>query len=308
MPRILVSGLVDVETTVKVDEFPIDYFPVRYPFFGVASAVSGVGYNVARALKALGDAPLLLSLIGPDLAGRQVRDALSRDGLDFFWLRDGAKETPQSVILYDGEGRRQIHVDLKDVQEKSYPRELFEQALAASDAAALCNVNFSRPFLAAAREAGKLVATDVHALTTLDDPYNADFLKSAQVVFLSDESLPVGAHEFARELGAKYAPEVVVVGMSERGALLHLPAEGTFEDVPAVKTRPVVSTVGAGDALFSAFLDGYVRERDARKALRRAVVFASWKIGAASASDGFLDPAALARLEASGLREHRPGA
>ena len=308
MPRILVSGLVDLETTVKVDEFPIDYFPVRYPFFGVASAVSGVGYNVAKALKALGDAPLLLSLIGNDLAGRQVRDALSRDGLDFFWVRDGARETPQSVILYDGEGRRQIHVDLKDVQERTYPIELFEQALGACDAAALCNVNFSRPFLSAARDAGKLVATDVHALTTLDDPYNADFLRSAQVVFLSDESLPVGAHEFARELGARYAPEVVVVGMGDRGALLHLPSEGTFEPYPAVKTRPVVSTVGAGDALFSAFLDGYVRERDARKALRRAVVFASWKIGAASASDGFLDPPALARLEGSGLREHRPEA
>jgi hypothetical protein len=51
-----------------------------------------------------------------------------------------------------------------------------------------------------------------------------------------------------------------------------------------------------------------VRNRDAGRALRRAVVFASWKIGAASASDGFLDPDALSRLEASGPREHRPGA
>ena len=53
------------------------------------------------------------------------------------------------------------------------------------DAAALCNVNFSRPFLAAAREAGKLVATDVHAITSLDDDYNADFLRAARVVFLT---------------------------------------------------------------------------------------------------------------------------
>ncbi|HMM36872.1 MAG TPA: PfkB family carbohydrate kinase, partial [Thermoanaerobaculia bacterium] len=142
MARILVSGLVNLETTVKVEAFPIPYFPVRYPFFGVASSVSGVGYNVARALQALGNAPLLLSLVAPDLAGRQVRDALSRDGLDGFWVRDGARETAQSVVLYDAEGRRQIHVDLKDVQERSYPQELFVQALAASDAAALCNVNF----------------------------------------------------------------------------------------------------------------------------------------------------------------------
>ena len=147
MARVLVSGLVNLETTVKVDAFPIPYFPVRYPFFGVKSEVSGVGYNVAKALRALGDAPLLLSLVAPDLAGRQVRDSLSRDGLDGFWVRDGVRETAQSVILYDGEGRRQIHVDLKDVQDRPYPKELFSQALAACDAAALCNVNFSRPFL-----------------------------------------------------------------------------------------------------------------------------------------------------------------
>ena len=298
MSRILVSGLVNLETTLKVDAFPVPYFPVRYPFFGVASSVSGVGTNVAKALKALGDAPLLLSIVAPDLAGRQVRDSLSRDGLDSFWVRDGARETAQSVILYDGEGRRQVHVDLKDVQERVYPQELFSQALAGCDAAALCNVNFSRPFLSAARAAGKLVATDVHAISSLEDPYNADFLQSAQIVFLSDESLPAPAEEFARELGGRYRPEVVVVGLGAKGALLHLPAEETVELVPAVKTRPVVSTVGAGDALFSAFLDGYVKDRDAHAALRRAVVFASWKLGAASAAEGFLGAEALRQLVA----------
>lgn len=299
MSRILVSGLVNLETTVKVDDFPIPYFPVRYPFFGVRSEVSGVGYNVAKALRALGDAPLLLSLVAPDLAGRQVRDSLSRDGLDGFWVRDGAVETPQSVILYDGDGRRQIHVDLKDVQEREYPKELFAQALAACDAAALCNVNFSRPFLAAARDAGKLVATDVHALSSLEDAYNADFLEAAAIVFLSDESLPVHPEEFARELGKRFRLEVVVVGRGAKGALLHLPREGVVERVPAVKTRAVVSTIGAGDALFSAFLYEYVRNRDAVAALRRAAVFASWKIGAASAADGFLGAEALGRLAAT---------
>jgi len=306
MPRVLVSGLVNLETTLKVDAFPVRYFPVRYPFFGVSSSVSGVGTNVAKALRALGDAPLLLSLVAPDLAGRQVRDALSRDGLDPFWVRDGASATAQSVILYDGEGRRQIHVDLKDVQERAYPKALFDQALEACDAAALCNINFSRPFLAVAREAGKLVATDVHAISSLDDPYNADFLKAARVVFLSDESLPVPAAEFARELGARFAPEVVVVGMGAKGALLHLPSERTSERFPAVRTRPVVSTVGAGDALFSAFLDGYVRERDPRAALRRAVVFASWKLGAASAAEGFLGAEGLRELVESGPAPYEP--
>ncbi len=53
MSPILVSGLINIETTVRVDRFPIPYFPVRYPFFGVRSTVSGVGLNVSKALKNL---------------------------------------------------------------------------------------------------------------------------------------------------------------------------------------------------------------------------------------------------------------
>jgi ribokinase len=52
----------------------------------------------------------------------------------------------------------------------------------------------------------------------------------------------------------------------------------------------------AGDALFSCFLHHYTATGDAAQALRRAVVFASWKIGAASAADGFLDSAGLEAL------------
>ena len=44
--RITVSGLINIETTLKVRKFPIEYYPIDYPFFGVQSEVSGVAYNV----------------------------------------------------------------------------------------------------------------------------------------------------------------------------------------------------------------------------------------------------------------------
>jgi len=53
--NIAVSGLVNIETAVKVQGFPIPYFPIDYPFFGVRPAIGGVGYNVAKALTVLGD-------------------------------------------------------------------------------------------------------------------------------------------------------------------------------------------------------------------------------------------------------------
>ena len=45
MTRVLVSGLINIETTLQVEGFPIPYFQVHYPFYGVNSSVSGVGYN-----------------------------------------------------------------------------------------------------------------------------------------------------------------------------------------------------------------------------------------------------------------------
>jgi ribokinase len=56
-----------------------------------------------------------------------------------------------------------------------------------------------------------------------------------------------------------------------------------------VYTRPVVNTIGAGDALFSSFLDGFLRTKDPYKALSRAIVFASYKIGEKGAAEGFLN-------------------
>ena len=39
MNQILVSGLINIETTLRVEGFPIGYSPVRYPFFGINSTV-----------------------------------------------------------------------------------------------------------------------------------------------------------------------------------------------------------------------------------------------------------------------------
>ena len=56
MKRVLVAGLCNVETSLRIEGFPLRYSPVHYPFHGVRSAVSGVGWNVAAALTALGAA------------------------------------------------------------------------------------------------------------------------------------------------------------------------------------------------------------------------------------------------------------
>lgn len=298
MTPILVSGLINLEITLRVERFPIDYSPARYPFFGVTSTVSGVGYNVAKALTILGSPVRFLSIVGQDPAGHLVRDSLERDGIPGDLVLHGMEHTAHSVILYDAAGRRQINVDLKDIQERAYPPALFEEALSGCDLAVLCNVNFSRPFLQQARKAGIRIATDVHTIADLDDEYNRDFMAAADVLFMSDELLPCPPEEWLRRVMDRYAPEVAVVGLGSRGALLAVRADGFVGRFPAVRTRPVVNTIGAGDALFSAFVHTYRRSGDPYGALEKAIVFASVKIGTVGAADGLLDSAGLDAVHA----------
>jgi len=128
MSRILVSGLINIETTLRVDGFPITYSPVRYPFHGVNVTISGVGYNVTKALTQLGDEVRFLSIIGRDSSEQQIRSELDLDGISDTFVLNHMAETARSVILYDETGKCQINVDLKDIQEKDYPVDTFEQA------------------------------------------------------------------------------------------------------------------------------------------------------------------------------------
>lgn len=307
MARILVAGLVNLETTLRVEGFPLPYTPVHYAFHGIHSSVSGVGFNVALALRTLGHEVRFLTLLGQDTAGNLARSGLQTHGLDGPGVRSVLKETAQSVILYDGTGRREIQVDLKDIQEQSFPLDIFRRELDGCALAVLCNINFTRGLLAPARAAGIPIATDVHALSDLDDPYNRDYLEHADILFMSGDALPEPPPDWARRVLSRYQPRALVIGAGAEGAWLHTPAQPAPEHIPAAAVRPVVSTVGAGDALFSAFLHGYLEHGQAGPALRQAVCFAGYKIGETSAAAGFLTAPELAALWAQQGPPGRPG-
>ncbi len=304
MSRILVSGLINVETTLQVDAFPLTYEPVRYPFFGINSTISGVGYNIAKALLTLGENIDFLSIIGRDLAANSVRLALAQDGLAGHYILDAMPHTAQSVIIYDQVGRRQVHTDLKDIQDRSYPTQLFDQILPQSSLAVLCNINYNRPFLARAQKAGIPVATDVHTIADIADAYNQDFMGAAHILFMSDERLPCRPEKFVQRLQTRFGTAVIVIGLGGKGALLAVKKDNFVKRFAAVSTRPIVSTIGAGDALFSAFVHIYQQTGDPYQAIRKAIIFASYKIGTSGAAEGFMNSNQLDELYQVKKREN----
>lgn len=288
MNKIFVSGLINIETTLQIESFPIPYFPVRYPFFGVNSTVSGVGYNVAKALTVLGDNINFLSITGRDIAGNMVKETMKSENISCEYIVQSIENTAQSVILYDKEGKRQINVDLKNVQEQTYPEEFFHRASKECNLAVVCNINFSRPFLEKIKKMNKLIATDVHAISNLYDDYNRDFMSSAHILFMSNEALPCHPVEWVKQLQNEYGTEIIVIGLGAEGALLSVKKDNFIERIPAVKTREIVNTIGAGDAMFSSFIHFYNKKENPYEAIEKAMVFASYKIGEKGAAEGFL--------------------
>jgi acarbose 7IV-phosphotransferase len=117
---ILVCGTLNLETTVPIAAFPLKYDPVCYRPFEIRSQPSGVGFNIARALSTLGNRVRFVSMIGSDFLGTALGQSLSGLGIPDEFILPILAETPQSIVLFDGAGRRMVNTDLKDVGERVY--------------------------------------------------------------------------------------------------------------------------------------------------------------------------------------------
>ena len=286
--KALIAGIVNIETTLKIKNFPIQYYPIDYPFFGIHSDVAGVAYNVTKALRALGDDISLFSYIAKDDEGIRIQSRLKEEGISTLNISDELAQTPLSVVLFDESGRRQIYCDLKDIQEKNLPiNHKTAEQLEQCDLIIACNTNFNRTLIRKAKEIGKTIATDVHVISDIDDPFNRDFMECADILFMSDEQLPCTPEKFARQLAEKFTHQIIVIGMGEKGAMLYERASHKIYKLGAVKCDHIINTVGAGDALFSGFLHYYSKGYSPVKALICAEIFASFKIGYNGAAKGF---------------------
>jgi sugar/nucleoside kinase (ribokinase family) len=289
--RILVAGLINLEVNVPVEGFPLPYTPVRYS--RVAAAPSGVGWNLALALHTLGSEVRFLSFAGADPAGEVVRSTVAASGLPA--PLHPTPETPAAVILTGPDGRRRIEADLKKAAGEVFPEESFDAALSSCDLALLSNVEWTRPLLGRAAAAGIPIATDLHAVASLENPYDADYLEHADVLFLSGEHLPEPPEEFAARVLERSPASIVGIGLGANGALVASRGEPPVR-IPAAAPRPATSTVGAGDALLAGFCHFRGVGHGPEAAMRRAVVFAGWKVGEAGGAAGFLTADAVEAL------------
>ncbi|TYL54657.1 carbohydrate kinase family protein [Agromyces mariniharenae] len=224
--------------------------------------IGGTSAGKALSLASLGRLVTLHALLGGDVEGDRVRDALTAAGVDLL-VGDGVT-TERHLNLMTRDGGR-VSLYLATPQPRDEPPS--PEAIAAmSDAAAIVLdlAPLSVDLIPAARAAGRPIWTDIHDYDGTAE-FHRPFIESADAIFMNADGLggdPLpfmerciagGASLVVCTLGAEGA--VAVDARMQRHRVLAEPVE-------------VLDTNGAGDAFMAGVLDATLAGADVPDALR----------------------------------------
>ena len=289
MSKIMVAGFVQMETIVKVDGFPLSYKQFESIPDIINTSIGGAGFNEAMALKWLGNDVDFMSMVSRHMSNAQIEAYLKINEVDLSTeyvlpLLDGM---PTSVILYS-KGKKQTFEDVKDIRHVDYDVKLLESHIQDKDMVLISNCNFCRPIIALAKKYNKPLALNVRSMRAEKIVNKEDFLKAADILYISDDDIEEDPYDCIKSCKEKYDPEIVIMGVGENGVIIYTREDNSFIDYKPVQTNEIVNTIGAGNALFSSFLHYYVKTKNPREAIKNALLFASYKIGFVGTSNGFM--------------------
>jgi len=292
---VAVLGDLNLETSVRIDRFPVHVGDTMFTLDGIADGIGGAATNVACGLAALGHEVRLGAVIGADRIGDLVLEQVRGRGLETRHVRRDWPATARTVVLVDGEGDRRCLNDPKLANEYRYPDEALAEVMDTGRWVFVSTQSWCRHAARAAVESGRRVAVDVQAIRGIDE-YHRDFLDLASLVILSTERLEEHSHQLMHRLWAEHDVEVVVATHGADGATLGVRATGTIVWEPAHDLRPVVDRTGAGDAFAAGLMSAVLRGRPWREALTAGQLVAAWAIGEPGSSRGHPSAARVAAL------------
>lgn len=289
MSKFMVAGFVQFETIVKVDKLPLPYKQFESIPETINTDIGGAGFNQAMALRWLGNEVDFMSMVARNLSKRQIDAYLKRNEVDLSTdyvlpMLDGM---PTSVILYCN-GEKQTFEDVKDIRHVEYDFELLESHVQDKDMVVMSNCNFCRPIIGLAQKYNKPIALNVRSMRADKIAPKEDFMKAADILYISDDDIECDPYDIVNDCRNKYDPKILIMGLGNKGVILYTKEDNSVLEYKPVKTNEIVNTVGAGNALFSAFIHYYAKTKNAKESIKNALLFASYKIGFVGTSNGFM--------------------
>ncbi len=288
--EVVVVGNIGIDTNVYPYGEAINW-EVEANFTENLDYVGQAGGYAARGYAALGYTTAFIGHVGNDPGGHYIREVLAHDGIDTQALWIDSAGTARSVNFMYRDGRRKNFYDGKGHMQLVPDLELCQRVLSGARLAHVNLPNWARRLLPLAQSLGLTIACDLQDLVDLDDPYRADFIAAATVVFCSAVNHPPG--ELVHVLLERHPELTVVVGMGAHGCAVGTATGINFFPPPHLDL-PVIDTNGAGDSLAVGFLSSYVLEgRPLTESIIRGQIAARHACSLRATSDGLISAAQL---------------
>ena len=272
MPDLIIIGNCCADIYIPAHQPPPPGGIERIPQLRVE--IGGNGANTAVTAARLGASTALAGVLGDDLFGRHLREALDSEGIDLSLL-ESREDTgaPVTLVLNDADGERSFvhHGGSNDTWEISAaaieaPCRVFHMAapeilgsfwgepcLDTARSLKKAGVQLSLDFFVPPEELQKTEARDTHR----------PLLEIADMVFPNElEARAITGEDTIDDMLASLHDTGVALAVIKRGAEGAVVSwDGNREDIPATGVH-AIDTCGAGDNFAGAFLAGWLKGLD----------------------------------------------
>jgi sugar/nucleoside kinase (ribokinase family) len=290
-PEVVVIGNAGIDTNVYFPGADIDWSR-EANFTENLDCVGQAGGYASRSYAALGRPTAFIGHVGEDLAGRLVRQVFQGDGINLRGLAVDPAGTARSVNLMYADGRRKNFYDGKGHAELEVDLVLCRRVMYGARLAHVNIPQWARQLLPLAKQLGLTVACDLQDVMDPKDPYRADFIHHADILFFSAANHADPTPLIQSFLTGR-PDRIVVSSLGAKGCALGTQA-GITHFPPEPLELPVVDTNGAGDALAAGFLTSFVLEgRPLTESVRRGQIAARHACTLRGTSSGLITAEAL---------------
>jgi sulfofructose kinase len=267
-PRVVCIGIATLDAVVSVDRLPGS--DERVHAVDGRLAGGGIAATAAVTLARLGVPVAFIGRVGPDAAGRLIRDGLADEGIDVRGLRLDAERSPVSVILVESAtGLRALAPFLGDGEPVG---------LSPDDARACADADWVHVDELGLRAVAALGEAGVGTPVSVDDGTGRPTIDFGRVALYGPTAsvlrarFPASSLEASAEACLASGPSLVVSTLGGEGSAgAHRADDGSVVHARAPGFEiDVVSTLGAGDVFHGALLAALLDARPIAEALRFA--------------------------------------
>lgn len=257
--KALVIGVSSYDTLIYVDSIPDLRDDITIFADKINYSIGGTGAGKALALATLGVSTTLVTDLGNDDTKEKVLRFLNVKNLQVKVLSSD-KTTTHTNIMHDHNKRMSIFTSVPSKVEfdSTIEKNIIENDLI------FLNINdYCRKYIPIIKKHNKITVVDIHDYDD-SNPYHEDFIKAADVLFVSGVNIKNHKDFLRKNIKGKQA---VIITKSDQGSIAIDARQQIFEE-KAYVFDSVIDTNGAGDSFSVGFMFEYIRSKSITKALK----------------------------------------